>query len=127
MATDGAREDDDDAWLIAAERALARRDRSWPGGLAALLHEDFAEIGASGRRWDRAATVALLTEDEPPWIEPLDPVVQPLAAEVRLLMYETHDPAPGGRHVWRASIWVRDDGGWKIRYHLGTIVPPDGR
>ena len=47
--------------LHSLEIALARRDgTAIPGGLAALIDDDFAEIGASGRRWDRAAILELL-------------------------------------------------------------------
>ena len=47
--------------LLAFELALARRDgTAIRDGLHQLLDEDFEEFGASGRRLDRAAILALL-------------------------------------------------------------------
>lgn len=91
--------------------------------VAALLHPDFVEHGASGRVWDRDGLVEAL---------PVDPVVigeagefvpVRLAVNVVLLTYRIR----GARETTRSSVWVRDDAAeWLLRFHQGTLVPPDG-
>jgi N-acetylglutamate synthase-like GNAT family acetyltransferase len=120
--------DRDAAWLIAAETALARRDRAWPGALGELLHDLFVEVGASGRAWTRDEIVALLATDPAGDVDLTSWTVRPIAPDVTLVTYETVDRGPGGRHARRASLWLRDqrgDGGppWRLVYHQGTIVP----
>jgi hypothetical protein len=108
--------------LGAAETALARRDRDWPGGLAALLDEAFLEVGASGRTWSRAEVVALLGADPPSSLELHDLVVERLTDDVALVRFVTEDPGPTRRLARRASVWVRRDGTWRLRYHQGTVA-----
>ncbi len=116
--------------VVALETALARRDPSTvPGGLAALLDADFVELGASGRRWDRAATIAEL--DRPPGgALTLDEfAVERLGEGIVLVTYQSFETtAPGGRReVRRLSIWIRRGRHWRIRFHQGALVPPGGR
>ncbi|MDR3544926.1 MAG: nuclear transport factor 2 family protein [Candidatus Limnocylindrales bacterium] len=108
--------------LLAFELALARRDASAvPGGLADLLDDEFEEVGASGRRWDRAAVVALLAD-----ASPTDVVIDtfdatPLSHTVVLVTYRSVRGGPGDRApAWRTSVWVRRGDRWRLRYHQGT-------
>ncbi len=107
--------------LGAAETALARRDRDWPGGLGTLLDEAFVEVGASGRAWSRAEVVELLATDPPSAIELEDLVVERLADDVALVRFVTEERGPTRRRARRASVWVRRDGTWRMRYHQGTV------
>jgi ribonuclease HI len=107
------------AWLIDAEIALARRDPDWPGGVAVLLAADFAEIGASGRVFDRASIEEVLA-DGPSELHLDEFVVHRLAEDVALVTYRTADD---DRTVRRSSIWIRTSAGWRMRYHQGTVVP----
>jgi hypothetical protein len=47
-------------------RLLDPETRRDPAELDRLLHQDFTEIGASGKRWDRAATIASLPAEPGP-------------------------------------------------------------
>ncbi len=116
--------------IVALETALARRDPdAVAGGVAALLDDDFVELGASGRRWDRAAMIAEL--DRPPsGVLALDEfVVEPLGADVLLVTYRSVETptTEARREVRRVSIWIRRGRQWRMRFHQGTIVPPGGR
>lgn len=129
-----------DAELLALETALARRDpsglpalpgglgalarrdpRALPGGLGvlgALVADDFLEFGRSGRVYDAASIRALLAAGKPSELafEPRSFTVDLLAPDVALVTYEIGTPA----RTNRASVWVRRDGRWLIRFHQGT-------
>jgi hypothetical protein len=109
------------AWLVAAETALGRRDPSWPGGIEALLHPAFLEIGASGRTWTRATIGELLARpsasDSTRFV---DFDVIPIGEDAALVTYRTVEP---DREARRVSVWTRTEGTWRLRYHQGTVVP----
>lgn len=91
--------------------------------VAALLHPDFVEHGASGRVWDRASVVEALPADPGVIGEAGDFVPVRLAEDVVLLTYRIHGP----RETTRSSVWVRDEvAGWLMRFHQGTLVPGEG-
>jgi ribonuclease HI len=110
--------------VASLERALLDPAvRADPARVAALLHPGFVEIGASGRRWDRAAIVAELARDPGDTAEPLRAVdlrAQRLAPDVVLVTYRSEGP---GRSAWRSSVWVLDGPTWVLRHHQGTPVP----
>lgn len=104
---------------VRASRALAER----------LLDPDFAEVGASGRRWDRQSMLAELpamsgASPDGPRPEPVDLTGVELARGVVQLRYET---TFGGRRALRSSIWRKLDetSGWRMFYHQATPVPGD--
>lgn len=87
-----------------------------------LLHPDFFEFGASGRRWDRAAMIesfgAEPADGDPPAVFDLGAVR--LADSVILVTYRTDY---GGRLSWRSSLWRRlDNGSWCVYFHQGTPI-----
>jgi uncharacterized protein (TIGR02246 family) len=103
-----------------------RRDRN---RVLELLAEDFVEFGASGRVWTRDQIVELLeTEDlQPPALDAFECRI--LAPTVALVTYRTvrTDAQTGTRTVaLRNSVWVEHDGKWRMRFHQGTPVTPQG-
>ena len=107
--------------LLRLELALARRDsRGIDGDLASLIADDFVEFGASGRVWTAQATRDMVAAEAPTnlVIEAFE--VSGLAGGVVLATYRTGPP----RWSNRASIWVRRDGRWQLRFHQGTLVDP---
>ena len=112
---------------MAEVSALERRlldsvGRADAAGVDALLHPDFVEVGASGRLWTRAETLAALAAEAgggPP-IEVFDLTGEPLAGHVVLLTFRTRRV---GRQAVRSSLWVRDAAAWRVRFHQGTFVP----
>lgn len=97
--------------LLTASRQSADR-------LDELLDPAFVELGASGRRWDRASLIAALLEEAPPLdVRMLHAEVAELAPDVLLLTYQAEVE---DRASLRSSVWVRRDGGWRLRFHQGT-------
>ena len=114
--------------LHSLEIALARRDgTAIPGGLAALIDDDFAEIGASGRRWDRAAILDLLGSGPAEDVAIELFAAAPLGDDVVLVTYRSVASAPGlpARSAWRSSVWIRRGDDWRIRFHQGTPATED--
>lgn len=112
------------AHLKALEEALldpkVRRDRAQ---VAALLAEGFFEFGSSGRVWTREETLELLATEEyqPPAME--DFKCEWIAESVALVTYRTvrTDAESGLRSAaLRSSLWVKQSGEWRVRFHQGT-------
>jgi hypothetical protein len=98
-----------------------RRDRQW---VEELLHEDFREIGASGRLWTRQEAVEALAgeqSDEPIAVSEMESFQ--LGEGVVLLTYVS-DRA--GRRARRSSVWRLSDGRWRLVHHQGTLTDPLG-
>ncbi|WP_350278067.1 DUF4440 domain-containing protein [Kribbella sp. HUAS MG21] len=91
-----------------------------------LLDPEFVEVGASGRRWDRAAMVAALAAGT---ITDADPIEATDVNGVRLaenLVHVTYvSRRTGGTPVRRSSIWRQTDGTWRLYYHQGTPAAAD--
>jgi hypothetical protein len=96
-----------------------RRD---PQQVSALLTEDFFEFGASGRIWTREAALELLAKENysPPAVA--DFACHVLAEGVVLATYRAvRVGADRVRQVTlRSSIWIRESGSWRMRFHQGT-------
>lgn len=97
----------------------------------ALLHPAFHEVGRSGRAYDRATIVAFLAaQHTPPAVVSDDFAVSRLAPDVVLLTYRSAHRAADGAlsmHARRASVWLRGESGWQLRYHQGTPADPTWR
>lgn len=95
--------------------------RSRPADVLALLHPDFLEFGASGRRWDAASMAELLMQPAAA-SRASDLVPVRLAGDVVLLTYTAHQPE---RVSLRSSVWLRHpERGWVLRFHQGTTLGP---
>ncbi|MCH1883666.1 ribonuclease HI family protein [Agrococcus sp. ARC_14] len=105
-----------EAEVVRLERSLLTDEvRADPASVAALLHPEWEEIGASGRRWSRDE---LLAE------------IAPLPERVELELLATHELADdtllivwrsvGAGPALRSSLWVRVGGRWRQRFHQGT-------
>ncbi|HEY3980897.1 MAG TPA: DUF4440 domain-containing protein [Streptosporangiaceae bacterium] len=118
----------DVAEVLALERELqtpeCRRDRA---RVMALLADDFIEVGASGRVWDRARTLDLLGAESPAGAESPTAVIEVRDLTGRIiadgLVMAHWDSARGGRRARRTSLWRRDAAGWRLVHHQGTLLP----
>ncbi|MFE0253856.1 DUF4440 domain-containing protein [Streptomyces sp. NPDC059010] len=122
--------DRDPAVTAAIEGELRLLDpevRRSPELLGSLLHPEFHEFGASGRRWDRASTMARLPGDT----DPVDRYVVTSGIEgVRLapdVVHLTFDTENNGRHAHRSSLWRRTGDGWQMYFHQGTPFNAEGK
>lgn len=104
--------------LITLERELmdpfVRADAA---KLGMLLHKDFAEIGASGRLWNRTELIAALGEEKPATATLDVLALTSLDADTALLTYRSMEHRGS---VLRSSLWRRDNGRWQVRFHQGT-------
>lgn len=109
--------------IAAQERELqtpaCRRNRA---RLEELLHDDFREIGASGRSWSRPDLITHLisTDDDTP-IEIHDVDVRAIGDEAALVTWTSRR---GSIRSARSSIWVLDHNDWRLLHHQGTLLPP---
>jgi hypothetical protein len=113
------------AAALAGERALLDPGvRADPARAGALLHPEFAEVGASGRRWGRAEILAAMADElslAGERVEVRDLQGERIAEDVVHLTYLS-DVA--GRVARRSSLWRRTDDGWRLWFHQGTPVSP---
>jgi hypothetical protein len=89
-----------------------------------MMHADFWEVGASGRRYSREYVLAELEERRQ---HPGDDVwetsefdCRELAPGLYLLTYTLIQNKI--RKTRRTTLWQRTEVGWKIMFHQGTIV-----
>jgi hypothetical protein len=85
--------------------------------------DDFSEVGASGRVYERESLVESLvqrgdTPGQEHWLVS-DAHCRELAFNTYALTYKLEQPELVSR---RLTLWRRDPDGWKILYHQGTIV-----
>jgi hypothetical protein len=106
--------------VLALERELQTTAcRADADRVAALLADDFTEVGASGRVWDRPATLRLLAEETDD-----EPAIGVLGLTGRVIgpgfVLAHWDSDRGGRRARRTSLWRREPTGWRLVHHQGT-------
>lgn len=110
--------------IVGLEQQLLASDVRRNGDtLKAILHENFSEVGASGRTYDRAEVIALLAgdESEKPDRFVVDPMGLQLAEHLVLLRWSTR----GARASHRCSLWVYEENRWQMLFHQGTLSAPE--
>ena len=84
-----------------------------------LLADDFTEFGSSGRVYSRSEMIAALQEvpgfDGPRTIESYE--VRAFGAEAAIATYRVRES-----NTLRSSVWVCEDGRWRMLFHQGTKV-----
>jgi hypothetical protein len=97
--------------------------------IEARLADDFFEVGASGRIYDREQAVELVVErferdDVGIAGEVEDFRVSEIAPHTFIATYTLHTPdGHAVRTTRRATVWSNAAGHWQVHYHQGTIVP----
>ncbi len=97
--------------------------RASAGELEKLLHPDFYEFGASGRKWDRSDTILALTGERPPAEDA--PASAAEITGIRLaddVVHVTYLSRRDERSAHRSSIWLRTGAGWRLYFHQGTLT-----
>lgn len=121
-ADDSAAPADPVTQVLAAEQALLSDDvRTDRASVAALLHPQWSELGASGQLWTREEFLAE--------VEPLGAVsLETVSAEevdddtVLLVWRSTSDTDSTHDGVLHSSWWVRVQGRWVQRFHHASRV-----
>ncbi|MEM9910411.1 MAG: nuclear transport factor 2 family protein [Pseudomonadota bacterium] len=110
--------------MIALEETLWRTETRFdPVLMDQTFSLDFVEFGRSGRRYER--TEMIFQADQKTEINAVLPLpdysVQLVAVGVALANYTSEvwyaDKIEAGR---RSSLWVKESGRWKLRFHQGT-------
>ncbi|WP_110239680.1 RNase H family protein [Nocardioides gilvus] len=110
------------AQVLIAEQALLSDDvRTDRASVAALLHPQWSEVGASGRIWTREE---FLAEVGPLGAVTFDVVqAEEVDADTVLLVWRgSRGAGAGADHVLRSSWWVRVQGRWVQRFHHASLV-----
>lgn len=118
LAGPGAAEKSPEEIVEALERELVGPEvRGDIGRTGVLLHPDFMEIGSSGRVWTRDAMMMALEEDPGERTELEILGADRIGTSAVLLTYRSY--ARSGT-ILRSSLWVLDNGRWRLRFHQGT-------
>lgn len=116
--------DEDVQVVIGLElRLLQPQVRASAGELEKLLHPDFCEFGASGRRWDKPETILALTRERQPGREAAATAAD--ITGIRLaddVVHVTYLSRRGQRSALRSSIWLWTAAGWRLYFHQGTLA-----
>lgn len=96
-------------------RVRADRDQ-----VSRLLHDDFLEFGSTGRVYNQKVLLDMLENEEPSPVVIRDFAVRQLSNDTALVTYRTVGQA--GQEARRSSVWVHDDGAWKMVFHQGTRI-----
>lgn len=96
---------------------MYRDDPRW---LDAHLHDEFLEFGQSGRPWNRQQIIDDPVSDIEVVLPLPDLTIGQIDQATWLVTYRSVQPH---RQAHRASLWLRTDAGWRMRFHQGTSIP----
>ena len=90
--------------------------------VAALLSDDFVEVGSSGTAYTKQEIIAALAREAPVrWT--MDQLkVRILADGVALATYRATRHGQRTVTSLRSSIWKLDAGRWRMAFHQGTVA-----
>lgn len=94
--------------------------RSDPGRVRELLHDDFLEFGSTGGVYDKKVLLDMLQDENPSPVSIRDFAVRQLASDTALVTYRT--VGQSGKEARRSSVWIRQDGAWRMVFHQGTRI-----
>ena len=111
------------------ESLLQNEIRSNRNKLNDLIHDDFIEIGYSGKTHTKSNVLAELPVEDFYEIElwSQDYSYRTLSKNTVLLIYKQCRIDQNGqmsRHAKRSSIWFNNDGNWQLLFHQGTPTEP---
>lgn len=89
--------------------------------LASLIADDFVEFGSSGRVWDKASVLEVVTAESGLAFSLYDFAADELGPDLvhttfRLSIRDS-DSEP---HSLRSSLWILRSGRWQMLFHQGT-------
>ena len=111
--------------LVDLERVLHRKStRRSKEKLNELLHDDFEEIGASGRTYNKDQIIEELLNEMPFIINASDFELRIFSEDIAQLKYKTKSTARNNlmHTTLRSSIWKNEDSKWKMVFHQGTVI-----
>ena len=115
-------------FLVDLERSLHRGSiRRSREKLDGLLHDDFIEIGASGRVYNKEQIIEALLNETPFTINASDFELRLFSEDIAQLKYKTQNTVDNDLMptTLRSSIWKKEGTIWKMIFHQGTLVQAD--
>lgn len=94
--------------------------RSDPVKIRDLLHDDFIEFGSTGKVYNKRILLDMLRHESPSTVVIRDFSVRQLGPDLALVTYRSVGQA--GQEARRSSVWIREDGVWKMAFHQGTRI-----
>ena len=94
--------------------------RANPSRVRQLLHDDFLEFGSTGRVYNKKVLLDMLRHERPSTVVIRDFAVRQLASDTALVTYRT--VGRSGQEARRSSVWIRQDGEWRMVFHQGTRI-----
>lgn len=94
--------------------------RADPVRVRELIHNDFIEFGSTGRVYNKKILVEMLRSERPSSVVIRDFMVRQLSSDTALVTYRTVGHT--GQGARRSSVWVRQDGVWRMVFHQGTRI-----
>ena len=88
--------------------------------LSELISDDFEEFGSSGKAYRKQDVLNSLPLSEPVSYELSCFTFRELSNHCILVKYSS---IVSGVHARRSSIWVKQEGQWKMLHHQSTVVP----
>lgn len=85
-----------------------------------LLHDDFIEFGGTGRVYNKRILLDMLRNEKPSTVVIRDFSVRQLSSDTALVTYRSVGQT--GQEARRSSVWVRQDGVWRMAFHQGTRI-----
>ena len=103
-------------------QTLDQSVRTNPKTMGSLLHEDFVEFGASGRRWSKASVLKSLSAERRFGDAEIDDFeTRQLGSQHVLVTYTLTVRRDDRIDVSvRSSVWERNADGWLMIFHQGT-------
>ncbi|MFN7930485.1 MAG: DUF4440 domain-containing protein [Blastocatellia bacterium] len=108
------------------ERLLQAEVRQSATELAALLADDFLEVGSSGRLYNKQQVLAAVPHEAPSSISLHDFRSKVFSPQMVLVMYRaTRVDSTMATTVQsqRSSLWQWLEGRWQLVFHQGTPIP----
>lgn len=110
---------DSEAQLIELEHALWRAETRFDRAfMERTLADDFSEFGRSGRVHTRADTLSVPEDTIQVTLRDIE--VDRVTEDVALVTYVSEVQHEQLDVANRASLWVRRDARWQLRFHQGT-------
>ncbi len=89
--------------------------RADPVRVRELLHDDFIEFGSTGRVYNKEILIEMLRSEQPSTVSIRE-------FTVRQLPPSSPTYPQSGQEARRSSVWVRQDGVWRMVFHQGTRI-----
>lgn len=111
--------------LVDLEKNLHRKStRRSKEKLNQYLHDDFEEIGSSGKTYNKDQIIEELLNEMPITINALDFKLKILSKDIALLKYKTKTNLRNDlpRTTPRSSIWKKYCSKCRMVFHQGTVI-----